>query len=111
LTKIIMAGKRHYPFTIGKQKQNAPAWKTALMLHDPTWGSDVASCRVQGHSPTFGALIRFFFQTSTTRSYSLMHFRQEAMRGAEIWHIWKQHHRIECFWKSRKSLCHRRSMP
>jgi hypothetical protein len=106
-----MAGKRHYTFTIGQKKQNAPAWKTALMLHDPTWGIDVPSCRVQGHRPPFGALIRFLFQTSTTRSYSLMHFRQEAMRGAEIWHIWKQHHRIECFWKSRKSLCHRRSMP
>jgi hypothetical protein len=32
------------------------------------------------------------------------------MRGAEIWHIWKQHHLIECFWKSLKSIFHIRAM-
>jgi hypothetical protein len=31
------------------------------------------------------------------------------MRGAEIWHIWKQHHLIECFWKILKSIFHIRS--
>ena len=109
-TKIIIAGKSNYTFTIGNKKQNAPAWKKALILHDPTWGIDVPSCRVQGHSPTFGSLILFFFQKSTTRSYYLMNFSQVAMRGAEIWHIWKQHHLIECFWKSLKSIFHIRSM-
>jgi hypothetical protein len=29
----------------------------------------VPSCRVQGDSPTFGSIILFFFQKSTTRSY------------------------------------------
>src|SRR3989441_4949398 len=105
-----MAGKSNDIFTIGHKKQNAPAWKKALILHDPTWGIDVPSCRVQGHSPTFGSLILFFFQKSTTRSYSLMNFSQESMRGAEVWHIWKQHHLIECFWKSLKSIFHIRSM-
>ena len=109
-TKIIIAGKSNYTFTIGNKKQNAPAWKKALILHDPTWGIDVPSCRVQGHSPTFGSLILFFFQKSTTRSYYVMNFSQVAMRGAEIWHIWKQHHLIECFWKSLKSIFHIRSM-
>jgi len=33
-----------------------------------------------------------------------MNFRQESMRGAEIWHIWKQHHLMECFWKILKSI-------
>jgi hypothetical protein len=32
------------------------------------------------------------------------------MRGAEMWHIWKQHHVIECFWKTMKSIFHIRSM-
>ena len=32
------------------------------------------------------------------------------MRGAEMWHIWKQHHVIECFWKIMKSIFHIRSM-
>ena len=39
-----------------------------------------------------------------------MNFSQVSMRGAEIWHIWKQHHLIECFWKILKSLFHIRSM-
>src|SRR2546425_13133799 len=62
-----------------------------LMLEEPKWGIDVPSCRIQGHSPTFGSLILFFFRKSTTRSYYLMHFSQLSMLGAEIWHIWKQH--------------------
>ncbi len=39
-----------------------------------------------------------------------MNFSQQAMRGAEIWHIWKQHHQIECFWKLLKSVFHIRVM-
>jgi hypothetical protein len=80
------------------------------MLEEPKWGIDVPSCRIQGHSPTFGSLILFFFRKSTTRSYYLMNFSQSSMRGAEIWHIWKQHHVIECFWKIMKSIFHMRSM-
>jgi hypothetical protein len=109
-TKIIMAGKSNDTFTIAGKKQDASPWKKALVLHDPTWGIDVPSCRVQGHSPTFGSITLFFFQKSTTRSYYLMNFSQASMRGAEIWHIWKQHHLIECFWKILKSLFHIRSM-
>src|SRR6266436_6303555 len=109
-TKIIIAGKSNYTFTIGNKKQNAPAWKKALVLDDPQWGIDVPSCRVQGHSPTFGSLILFFFQKSTTRSYYLMNFSQRSLRGAEIWHIWKQHQVIECFWKIMKSIFQFRSM-
>ena len=40
----------------------------------------------------------------------LMNFGQIALRGAEIWRIWKQHHVIECFWKIMKSIFHIRSM-
>jgi hypothetical protein len=109
-TKIIIAGKSDYTFTINRKKQQASQWKKDLILHSPQWGIDVLSCRVQGHSPTFGSLILFFFQKSTTRSFYLMNFSQVSMRGAEIWHIWKQHHLIECFWKILKSIFHIRSM-
>ncbi len=109
-TKIIIAGKSNYTFTIAGKKQDASQWKKALVLHDPTWGIDVPARRVQAHSPTFGSITLFFFQKSTTRSYYLMNFSQASMRGAEIWHIWKQHHLIECFWKILKSLFHIRSM-
>jgi hypothetical protein len=109
-TKIIIAGKSNYTFTIARHKQDASQWKKALVLHEPTWGIDVPSCRVRAHNPTFGTLILFFFQKSTTRSYYLMNFSTVSMRGAEIWHIWKQHHLIECFWKILKSIFHIRSM-
>jgi hypothetical protein len=109
-TKIIIAGKSNYTFTIDGKKQDAAHWKKDLALHNPTWGIDVPSCRVQGHSPTFGSIVLFFFQKSTTRSYYLMNFSQVSMRGAEIWHIWKQHHLIECFWKILKSIFHIRAM-
>src|SRR5437773_4840863 len=110
VTKIIIAGKSNYTFTIDGKKQDAAPWKKALVLHDPTWGIDVPACRVQGHSPTFGSITLFFFQKSTTRSYYLMNFSKVSMRGAEIWHIWKQHHLIECFWKMLKSIFHIRAM-
>jgi hypothetical protein len=109
-TKIIIAGKSNYTFTIDSKKQKASQWKKDLMLHNPTWGIDVPFCRVQGYSLTFGAIILFFFRKSTSRSYYLMNFSHVAMRGAEIWHIWKQHHLIECFWKILKSIFHIRAM-
>jgi hypothetical protein len=60
-TKIIIAGKSNYTFTIGDKKQVAPQWKKALVLEDPQWGIDVPSCRIRAHSPTFGSLMLFFF--------------------------------------------------
>ena len=33
-----------------------------------------------------------------------MDFSLNPMREAEVWHIWKQHHLIECFWKLLKSI-------
>ncbi len=109
-TQIIIAGKGNYVFTIDGQKQNAAIWKKVLVLQEPRWGIDVPAYRIRGHSPTFGSLILFFFQKSTTRSYYLMNFSQASLRGAEIWHIWQQHHVIECFWKIMKSIFHIRSM-
>src|SRR6266536_1554594 len=101
-----LLGKGNYVFTIDNQKWDAATWKKVLTLEEPKWGIDVPSCRIQGHSPTFGSPILFFFRKSTTRSYYLMNFSQSSMRGAEIWHIWKQHHVIECFWKIMKSIFH-----
>ncbi len=109
-SKIIIAGKGNYVFTIDGQKWDASTWKKVLMLEEGKWGIDVPSCRTRGYSPTFGSLVLFFFRKSTTRSFYLMNFSQGALRGAEIWHIWKQHHVIECFWKIMKSIFQIRSM-
>ena len=108
--QIIIAGKGNDVFTIDEKKQDALTWKKELTLESPKWGIDVPSCRLWGYSPTFGLLILFFFRKSTTRSYYLMNFSQESLRGAEIWHIWKQHHMVECFWKIMKSIFQIRSM-
>src|SRR5262245_53177798 len=107
---IIIAGKGNYVFTIDGQKWEASTWKKVLRLEEPTWGIDVPSCRIWGESPTFGSLLLFFFRKSTTRSYYVMNLSQRSLRGAEIWHIWQQHHTIECFWKIMKSIFQLRSM-
>jgi hypothetical protein len=108
--KIIIAGKGNYTFTINKKKQKASAWKKEIVLVEGQWGIDVPSCRVKAHSPTFGDIVIFFYEKHTTRNYYLMDFSEAHMRGAEIWHIWKQHHLIECFWKSLKSIFKIKSM-
>jgi hypothetical protein len=109
-SKIIIAGKGNYVFTIKGDKHDASTWKKELVLQDAKWGIDVPSCRVWGYSPTFGSVVLFFFRKTTTRSYYLMNFSDSSMRGAEMWHVWKQHHVIEGFWKIMKSIFHIRSM-
>ncbi|MDH3604902.1 MAG: transposase, partial [Candidatus Tectomicrobia bacterium] len=108
--KIIIAGKGNYVFTIDDQKHDASTWKKKLVLQAPKWGIDVPSYRTWGYNPTFGSVVLFFFRKTTTRSYYLMNFSEASMRGAEMWHIWKQHHVIECFWKIMKSIFQIRSM-
>jgi hypothetical protein len=108
--KIIIAGKGNYVFTIKGDKHDASTWKKELVLQDGNWGIDVPSCRVWGYNPTFGSVVLFFFRKTTTRSYYLMNFSEASMRGAEMWHVWKQHHVIEQFWKIMKSILHICSM-
>ena len=55
-------------------------------------------------SPTFGDVVVFFYRKSTTRNYYLMDFSPTPLRGAEIWHIWKQHVWIEWFWRMLKTV-------
>ena len=106
-----MAGKGNDVFTIDDKKQDALTWKKALTLASSKWGMNVPSCRLWGSRPPFGLLRLFFFRKRTTRSYDLMKFSQDALRGAAMWHIWKQPHVVECFWKIMKSIFQFRSMP
>lgn len=101
--QLLLAGKSNYVFTIGKIKHTAVEWKKRLQLNEPQWGIDVPALRVKAHSPTFGTLALLFFQKSTTRTYYLMDFSPHPRRGAELWHSWTQHVRIEHFWKLLKS--------
>jgi len=108
--QIVLAGKGNYTFTIKKVKQTASAWKKSLVLCNGQWGVDVPARRVRANSPTFGHIVLLFFQKSTTRTYYLIDFSTPALRGAEIWHIWKQHQAIEQFWKILKSVLHIKDM-
>jgi hypothetical protein len=109
-TKIVIAGKGNYSFEIDGKTQKASKWKQEIELEDKKWGIDVPSKRVRAKNKTFGSVVLFFFQKSTTRSYYLMNFGSNILRGAEIWHIWKHHHVIECFWKVLKSVLGIKSM-
>jgi hypothetical protein len=102
--KIIIAGKGNYTFKIGSKKQKASQWKKQVKLKTEQWGIDVPSCRVKANNPTFGDVVLFFFQKSTTRTYYLMDFSEKAHRAAEIWSVWKQHHLVEYFWRMLKSV-------
>lgn len=108
--KIIVAGKGNYVFEIKKLKKKSSVWKKEIELNSGQWGIDVPSCRIKGNSPTFGEVVLFFFEKSTTNVYYLMDFSVNAMRGAEIWHIWKHHNLIEHFWKILKSTFKIKSM-
>ena len=102
--KIIVAGKGNYVLTIKGKKQKASCWKKEIVLVEGQWGIDVPARREKAENPTFGEIVAFFYKKSTTRNYYLMDFSKTHIRGAEIWHIWKQHHIIECFWKILKSI-------
>ncbi len=108
--KIILAGKGNYVLTINGTKQQASAWKKSIELSDDLWGIDVPACRVKASNPTFGEVVVFFYQKSTTRNYYLLDFSNSPLRGAEIWHIWKQHCLIEWFWKMLKSVFNIKAM-
>jgi hypothetical protein len=103
-TKLIIAGKGNYVLTINGTKRTAAEWKKTLELTEHLWGIDVPACRVKALSPTFGDIVALFYRKSTTRSYYLFDFSRTPLRGAEIWHIWKQHVWIEWFWKMLKSV-------
>ncbi len=101
---LVVAGKSPYVFTIQGQKNQAKDWKGQLNLQDPQWGVDVPHFRAKAESPTFGKVVLFFFAKSTTRVFYLMDLSRQPGRSAEIWNIWREHHRIEQFWRLLKSV-------
>jgi hypothetical protein len=109
-TKIVVAGKGNYVLSIEDRKHPASVWKKILELADDLWGIDVPARRVKALNPTFGDVVVLFYRKSTTRNYYLFDFSKNPLRGAEIWHIWKQHVWIEWFWKMLKSVFHLTAM-
>jgi hypothetical protein len=90
-----------------RHRTSAPRSRGSAAIPKPL---GVAGYAAWGYSPTFGSVVLFFFRKTTTRSYNLMNFSESSLRGAEMWHVWKQHHVIERIWKIMKSIFHIRSM-
>lgn len=110
-SKLVIAGKGNYTFSVGNEKKKASEWKKTIRLESGGWGhAEVPFRRVSAYSPSFGLVVLFFFQNSASRTYYLMDFGEIPMRGAEAWRIWKQHHIIEFFWKILKSVLGIKSM-
>ena len=101
---LVIAGKSPYVFAIQGQKYQAKDWKSQLNLQAPQWGVDVPHFRAKAESPTFGKVVLFFFAKSSTRVFYLMDLSRQPGRSAEIWNIWREHHRIEQFWRLIKSV-------
>ena len=66
------------------------------------WGCDVKVARKMAESPTFGKVVLLFFADG--KRTRCMMCLGKGLRGCEILSIWRQHHGIEQFWRSLKSL-------
>ena len=108
--QVIVAGKSNYSFKIGKEKRKAKEWKRKVKLSEGEWGVDVPCRRELAESPTFGDVVLFFFQKSTTKIFYLIDFSKKPGRCVEIWRAWKRHHAIEQFWRFLKSVLHLKSI-
>jgi len=107
--QIVIHTKSRYVYTIEGVKQPLSEHKKSVELESGQWGcGDVAVARRLAESPTFGELVLLFFRHEG-KTEALMAFGRK-LRTAEILSIWKQHHGIEQFWKSLKSVLHPGSM-
>ncbi len=97
----LVDSKSNYIFTIDQQKQPLSDHKRQVELQ-AAWGCDVKVTRKIAQSPTFGQVVLLFFADG--KRTRCMMCLGKALRGCEILSIWRQHHGIEQFWRSLKSL-------
>ena len=97
----LVDSKSNYIFTIDQQKQPLSDHKREIELQN-AWGCDVKVARKMAQSPTFGPVVLLFFADG--KRIRCMMCLGKALRGCEILSIWRQHHGIEQFWRSLKSL-------
>src|SRR5881397_2503771 len=110
LPKSLLQAKAMTPLPLIGKSRMPRSGRKLLCCMSPPGGLTCLLVECTPKVPPLVHLFFSFFQKSTTRSYYLMNFSHVSMRGAEIWHIWKQHHLIECFWKILKSIFHIRAM-
>ncbi len=103
----LVDSKSNYIFTIDQYKQPLSHHKREIDLQ-VAWGCDVKVARKVAQSPTFGKVVLLFFADG--KRTRCMMCLGKALRGCEILSIWRQHHGIEQFWRSLKSLLKLSSM-
>lgn len=109
---ILVHGKSNYVFIIEGFKAKLSKHKRRIVLHgqlqEGQWGCPKPVARIKAHSPTFGDLVLLFFEDQA-KCCCMMVFGRP-LRAAEILSIWRQHHGIEQFWRSLKSIIHLSAM-
>ncbi len=98
---ILIHGRSNYVMRIDKTTAKLSEHKKSIKLCSDQWGCDKPICRVNGESPTFGAMVLLFFLDSG-KGQTMMVFG-EPLRVCEILKIWSQHHGIERFWRHLKT--------
>jgi len=107
---ILVHAKSNYVFIIGGLKAKLKKHKRQIVwqLQAGQWGCSKPVARIKAQSPTFGDLILLFFEDQA-KCCCMMVFGKP-LRAAEILSIWRQHHGIEQFWRSLKSIIHLSAM-
>jgi hypothetical protein len=102
----VFRGKGNYVFTIGRQRQNATAWKQQFAsLLKKGWGCEDEVYRVVAQSPTFGKVVLVFYRPKEGKErieYLIVVGRP--LRACEAMRAYHLHHWIEEFWKRQKSV-------
>lgn len=109
---ILVHSKSNYVFTIDGLKAKLSKHKRQIVLQgqlqEDQWGCPKPVARIKAQSPTFGDLILLFFEDQGNCRCMMVFGR--LLRACEILSIWRQHHGIEQFWRSLKSIIHLSAM-
>ena len=101
--KITVHCKSNWVMEIDGERLPLSEHKNRIGLRAGEWGcGNTPVARRRATSPTFGQVTLLFFQQGGQVKVVMVFGR--ALRAAEILNIWKQHHGIEQFWKSLKSI-------
>jgi len=99
---ILVHSKSNYVFTIDGDKKKLSAHKKDIQFDESAWGcKGTPVARKTAESPTFGKVILLFFRDGNNVR-CVMAFGKK-LRACEILSIWRQHHRVEQFFRRLKT--------
>ena len=99
---LLIHAKGNYVFTIDGIKKKLSAHKKDIEFDESAWGcKGIPVARKAAESPTFGKVILLFFRDGKNIK-CVMAFGKK-LRAYEILSIWRQHHRVEQFFRRLKT--------